>query len=329
MPIFSHGIGIDTSDHHIRIAAVNAQGMPQGLFELVLPSGYIVDDKIQKPEKLAEQIQKLLKKQQITYKKQDATLLIPESRIFSLGLMVKRENRQKIHQEDIVLRVQEEIPISIKEVKLAIRQGRKTKTQAFFSVFAAEAQCVTDAMDVLHDGGFDIKVVESNNKALNRLVYQCADKKYHLTKANEAMMIVDIGHRWTNITAYDKDGLLLFSRSVKVRSFSSHGKGNAQKMTKPQIEHLQAYIQESLQYFQNEKYDIPYIVLAGVEALQHDIVTACRKHIVDISIMQIGDMIQLPNTTPKDIHTFGAAIGAALRANRINHYKNEHNFLAI
>ncbi len=158
---------------------------------------------------------------------------------------------------------------------------------------------------------FQIVAVEANTKALWRLVTSVGSKDVLPKKNNQLIGIVDIGNSWMNVSLYTASGATLYSRST---SYS----GTSQKAVESIIE----TIRETVVYFSQEKREISSFILAGVEAEDKVIE---EKEMV---IKKIGEIVKVANHSPKEIHTYGAAIGAALRTVHLRRDAYQHNLLS-
>lgn len=328
MPLLSSGIGIDVSDHHIRIAYVNHSGIPVGLYELVLSPGYIVDDKIEKPKELKEQIKKLLVKSGISDISADTTILVPESRVFSTSFVMSADKISKEEKKaKMIEKGQEDIPMPFKDAFIAFRDGAKVSEGVRGTVLAVQKDILNSLQTVFAGEQFPLVAVESNNKAVDRLYANFGLPEFLITEDTQMLMIVDIGHRWTNITVYDITGATVFSRSIAVRKLTDKSGGKLKLITKDVLIKICGAIKEAHKFFSESGYSIPFIIIAGVEGGQPNVAELCDKSIKSSKVIRMGSVVSIPNISEKELQIYGSAIGAALRSVKQHKYRKDHNFI--
>jgi hypothetical protein len=327
MSLFSSGIGVDISDHHIRLAWVSHTGTPKGLYELSLTPGLIVDDKIVKPKHLKKEMVALFAKSQLDQLTIPKVILLPESRLFSTSFQLSRE----VKGEDLTLTAkkigQRSIPIPFNQTFVDVAQGATIGDQIRTGVFAVQKSILEPLIDIFSHEQRPLVAVEGNNLAVFRLYQQFYNGPKQRLAENDLVMIVDVGHRWTNITLYDKIGLLIFSRSIALRKLSDTSRGISKKLTAEAIAHVCSVMKETLEYFQSQGNVVKLAIVAGVEGEQKEIYQACAKDLKPFPVVRVGEAVTVPDASPTDVHVFGAAIGAGLRASRARHYAARHNFL--
>ncbi len=327
MGIFSAGIGIDVSDHHIRLAWVSHSGTPKGLYELSLTPGLIVDDRIVKPKALRKEIVALFAKSNLDQIEAPKVVLLPESRMFSTSFPLPRDVKGEELIGSAQRMGQRSIPIPFRQAVVDVAQGEVTDDQVMTGVFVVQHEVFDPLISVFAHERRPLVAVEGNNLALFHLYQQFGEKAVRHLSEKELVMIVDVGHRWTNITLYDKIGMSIFSRSIALRKLTDSSRGVSKKLTSEAITHICVATKETLAYFTAAGYAVKLALVAGVEGEQKDIYQTCAKELNPFPVIRIGDAVTVPDASPTDVHVFGAAIGAGLRAASARHYAPRHNFL--
>ena len=329
--MLSTGIGLDISDHHVRIAWVNHQGAPKGLYELVLPSGYVVDDSIKKPDALKKQLAKLIAESALSSLEANTVLLLPESRIFLTSFELPGKLSADVERAQALKMGQSELPIPFGDAFVFVKTGYKAKKKGRVrkSVLAVEKGIVNQYSQAFSAASFPFVAIESGGKSLFRLFERFGDSALQLQRSKDVLVVVDIGHRWTNLTAYDKIGAAIFSRSFTLRGLTEKSGGKVHALTAKHIASICSNTQEALSFFEASGLHVPLVLLAGVEGAQEGVFHTCQKSIQKQRILRLGEAVSVPDASLEDVHAYGAAIGAAIRAARPSHYKKDHNFLPV
>lgn len=323
MPILSTGIGIDISDHHVRIAWLGRRGGLKGLYELELEHGLIEDDQVIKKDKMSAQIIALIGKTEIVDEKEPTTILIPESRVFSKALSFPRTKDEESLILQAKTRAQQEIPIPFSIADVQIEYAKKNKETSDLTIFAVQKEIIENIKNAFSLTTFELVAMEVNNQAVYRLfnVYGSEDSR----QGSDLLMIIDIGHRWTNLSLFDIMGRQVFSRSVHVRSNAS--KGRAEKLATSDIGKICVGINETIAFYKTQDVKIALGLIAGVEGEQVEVGKQCQKDVKDCPIRRVSEMVQIPGAKASEVHIYGAAIGAALRSIKLSKHKKVHNFL--
>ncbi len=324
MGIFSSGLGIDFSDHHVRIARVSHGGKPLGLFELVLPSGLIHDDTIIKPKHLKKELGNLLQKAGIQDLNDPTFILVPESRVFSTSFVVSKKLKKDELVKSATLQAQKDIPIPFSGAEVGVHKGLSVEGGVRVGVNVVRKDLVKSIVDSFSLANFSLSGLEANNAALNRLFREYSVSDFELKDQKALLMIVDVGHRWTNITLYDKMNTLVYSRSIALRQLKDTSRGKVKKISKQMIEKICNGISETINYFEPLGAKVPFAVVAGVEGAQEPISQQCSKRTKGCIIRRIGEMVDLGEVSPEDVHSYGAAIGAGYRAARQSHFSKDY-----
>ena len=307
---YTSGLGVDISEHHIRFAKVNLLNKIEWLHEITLPEGLVVDERVIKVEELKKIIEEAIKKTPIAGSRLKTTLLMPESRVFSTSFLLEDGFGQTTFTREVLARAQKDIPVPFDQAQIAVSKAGREEKGTRVSVYAVEKSVFESFKSVFELPYFQIVAVEANTKALWRLVFSIGAKDILPKRNNQLIGIVDIGNSWINVSLYTASGATMYSRST---SYS----GASQKA----VESIVETIRETVVYFSQEKREVSSFILAGVEAEDKKIEEK------DLVIKKIGDIVKVANHSAKEIHTYGAAIGAALRSVHVRKAAYQHNFI--
>lgn len=325
--MFQSGIGIDVSDHHVRFARSSFSGKSLGLFEFVLPSGLIVDDLVVKPKTLNKELSRLTAEAGLASFEDNAVILIPESRVFSTSFSINRSIKGEELIAEATSLAQKDIPIPFSQAYVDVHKGIRVNDDFRVSVVVTEKPAVTNLVHAFSSMPFSLELAEFNSAALFRLYREYGKKEFMVPKITDLVMMVDIGHRWTNITLYGNGGTVIFSRSIALRKLSDTSRGVVKRISKSMIQRICKGISDALVIFEMEDIRVPLVLIAGVEGAQQDIIKHCSKIIKNCVIRRIGDIVKVDGYSAEEIHSHGAAIGAALRASKSKHFFNDHKIL--
>lgn len=284
---YTSGLGVDISEHHVRFAKVNLLNKIQWLHEINLPEGLVVDERIVKTDELKKIIDDALKKTPLNNSKIKTTLLMPESRVFSA------------HGD--LLKAQQDIPVPFENAQIAV-SGE--------TIYAMEKSVFDSFKSVFDLPHFTLVTSEANTKSIWRLIKFLGSKEIFPKNDKNLIGIVDIGHSWINISLYTAAGATMFSRSFSYSGALSKA-----------VESVVGTIKETVVYFLQEKREVGTFILAGVEAEDQ------RIEEKDLVIKRIGEVVKVADHSSKEIHTYGAAIGAALRTVHLRRDAYQYNFL--
>lgn len=313
------GIGVDVSDHHVRIAHMNFFGSLQKLIEIELPEGLVQDEKVVEADKLKEIVNKRLEKEGLVDGGLKTTLLVPESRVFASSMLLPGTKRGEEARHEAIDRAQREIPIPFEQAVPVVSFGAKEEGQTRTTVYAIERDVFDGLKNVFDPKQFRLIAMEANSKALLRL-FQHYGKSSLQVKDNKTLIgLVDIGHSWATISIYLPDGSNLFSRTI---SFHRVGGASKESGRLPQttVEFIHSTIEEVVLYFKEKQMKIGLFLFAGVEA-EDD------RFKKGESFYQMGDVGEVHGQKKRAIHIFGAAMGAALRSIHPFQYHRQHNFI--
>ena len=321
------GVGIDISEHHIRLARVSVFGVVKELIEIEIPDGLIVDEKVEKLKEVQELFQKKFRASSFKDISLRATVLLPESRVFSHGFLLGKEIKGKELKEKSLSIAQREIPILFTHAKTAISQGSQEAGGVRTTVYAVDSDVADGFQNVISVMPFNIIAVETNSKAILRLIYKYRAKEHLTTKLADLIALVDVGHTWVSVTVYTPKGSNMYSRS---NSYIQLGvKTVNRKLPKKGVEKsIIDTIKEIVVYFNNHEQAITSVYISGLDLLDKQAVSEINKIIgKDSSVFKLGDTLSIKGLDDKKIQTFGPAIGAALRSAVPWKYTYQHNFL--
>ena len=319
------GVGIDISDHHIRMAQISYFNRIEYLHEIVLPDGLVQDEKIVKTAELKKLLQEQIKSSPFAKTKIKTTILVPESRVFSSSFVLKGKQKGEEMKLEAMKRGQKDIPLPFGQAITSISQGSSEDGGVRTTVYAAQKEIVKNIQDLFDPNIFKVHSMEANTKALFRL----CKKLVHTglpTEEKNLIGIVDIGHSWTTISLYTPRGSSVFSRTFSYQKSVSQDQNSA-LLSQKTVDMIISTILESVVYFDENGMKASLFILAGVEATSQNLIAASKKIKDKTSIKQIGQIVKVPGITPEQVHTFGPAIGAAIRSVHSHKYSYQHNFI--
>lgn len=312
------GIGVDVSNHHVRIAHMGVFGAIKKLIEIDLPEGLVQDDQVVDGEAVKKIISEKMKKEHLTESPLRTTVLIPESRVFASSFLLPRSMRGIEREAEAIEQAQRDIPIPFEQATVSISYGGREGGSVRTTVYVAEQGVVKGLKQVFDPANTELTALEANSKALLRLFQRFGKSEMQMRESKTLIGLVDIGHAWATISLYTKEGSNLFSRSI---SYKQDGvRGTVPRLPEKIVDLIHSTLEEVVVYFQEKQWKISAFLFAGVEAED-------ERFKKDGQTYQMGDVVKIVGRTKKDIHTFGAAIGAALRSVRPYRYAPQHNFL--
>jgi prepilin-type N-terminal cleavage/methylation domain-containing protein len=331
MSTFIGGIGIDISEHHIRITQMGMFGSITKTTEITLPDGWIVDEEVLEKEEVQKKIDELFKKEKIGHVR--AALLLPESRVFSTSFLLPTGTKGEAVQTQALERAQRDIPIPFAQAVTSVSQGERTENGIQTTVYAMEQKVFDGFAQLFEHTQIKIVAIEANTKGVHRLLKNKAKKNGKKgkdgkvkRKRKDVMMVVDVGHSWATMSVYTPKGSNLYSRTISYRHV---GEGLAGKEALPGeiVELLTGAIKDAMVYFDQQELSIQHMYLSGVEALDTALRDAFKgEEFKELQPQWIGDVLPGTQLTKKKIHQFGPSIGAAMRAVHPFRYRYQHNF---
>lgn len=315
---FFTGLGIDVSDHHVRIAQVGLFGSVGKLIEIELPEGLVVDEMIVDHGKVKEILEARLKKEGLFAPATRTTLLVPESRVFASSFLFSSDKRSQEASHEARDRAEREIPIPFDEAVVAVSRGGRAGGQVRTTAYAVERAVYDGLFSVCDPNLFHVVAVEANSKALLRLYQRYGTSGHKERGAMTLIAIVDVGSAWATVSVYAADGSNLFSRTLSYRPAGDTAK--ASRLPQATVDIIHGILEEVMIYFQQKKLEISRFVFAGVEADD-------ERFKKNGAYQPMGDVVAIGSLKKRDVHVFGAAIGAALRSASPIIYRNQHNFI--
>lgn len=313
------GIGVDISEHHVRIAHLSVFGSVQKLIEIDLPEGLVQDEKIVHAEELRKIVNDRLNKEGLVNGGLRTTLLIPESRVFATGFLIPASKSKDAARLEAIDHAQKEIPIPFENAVAVVSRGARVNQQVRTTAYAIEQEVFQGLTQVFDPTHFGITAMEANSKAILRLFQRYGRKDLQVRDANTLVGLIDIGHAWATISLYMPDGSNLFSRTLSYQGVRGDTKDGS-RLPKETVDFIHRTIDEVVVYFNEKKTKIGLFIFAGVEA-EDD------RFKKEGSFYQLGDVVRLGDQKKRAIHTYGAALGAALRSVHPYQYAYQHNFI--
>ncbi len=321
------GIGIDLSDHHIRLAKVGFFGRVVHLEEVVLKEGLVVDDKIEQVDQLKHILADRLNTLNLHGAGYHTTVLVPESRVFSSSFLTEDSVKDSGAMIRAKTQAQRDIPIPFSQARVDVSQGRKEQGGIRTTVYAVEERILKALEDVVAMPLLRPLAFEANTKALFRL-FQCfGNKRLQDAGHTAVVVIVDVGHSWTTVSFYGLGGSNLFSRTIPHHHRMEVSRGS-RLLSSDVVNSIIETIRETMVFFTCKQFTIQAFLLAGVEAADAQLVQKIRAvHQAEIHPQGIAEVVAIPGVKAQDVNRFGSAIGAALRAAKPWRYTYQHNFL--
>lgn len=315
------GIGIDISNHHVRFACVSRFHGVLEMQEIQIPDGIVVDEKVVQPEKLKALIFQGIRQSRLGKKTYRTTALVPESRVFSSSMVMPGSAKKPGIRNQAIRKAQQKIPIPFNQAAIVLAQGKKTKAGHRVNVYVSQKEVLNGLARAVSLPTFKPMAFEVNSKALLRLFTKFAPKKERAIGKKGIIGVVDVGHSWTTIAIYTLFGSLLFSRTLSHKQKETNG-----ELSEETVKSIVETIQEVVQFFTQHKMHISLFMLGGVEAMQPNLVSAVKQQ-KEFRAAPVSDLVVLKGISKKDLHRFGAAIGAAYRSVQPRKYAYQHNFL--
>ena len=321
------GVGIDVSEHHIRLAHVSWLGSVKDTFEIELPDGLIVDDKVVRPEEIKKILKQKLGKVSWAQSPLRTTLLIPDSRVFYSGFMLPKSLKGDALQTEALSRAQKQIPVPFSKARTDITQGDRLDDSVRTTVYAVEQEVINGFQDIFSETPLNIMAIEANSKAVFRLVQKYPHNDQKNEKNSEGVIVVaDLGRQWMTMSVYTQKGSCLYSRSVSY-AHSSKENNDKEEVSKSVVDIVSGALQETVIYSTKNGMKIQHVLLSGVEAWGKSFELLSKKKIEEVSLVRLGDILSVHYMSAKDVHVFGAAVGAALRASFPMRYGYQHNLI--
>ncbi len=328
MKLFQDRIGIEISDHHVRLAHLSSSLSLKGLHEVVIPHGDIIDDRVINPKRAADLVTELFTSGKIATKSAGATLIIPESRAFSASFRAA-EGRVEDQIPDLKKRAQQKIPIPFQKSSVGVYVPKPERGETpMVGLFAIQKEIVQAYEQiVIHNPQITLEFAEPAHMSIYRALLPVLGDPAKAYPETQVDLLVDIGYRWINIVVYNRHGLAIFSRSMAIRPHTDTGTGELIQLDADMLKSITDAVNETMTFLKKRKFTIPKLILAGTEASTEKTLAACQGAILDTDIEQVGALMALPDVEPQMTHKFLAAIGAGMRKKHRQGIESEPNFL--
>jgi len=325
---FTTGIGIDISQHHLRLAQVSLFGTVWNTHEIELPEGLIQDDAVLKPSELQTLIKQKLSRLSWIQPGTPAVLLLPDSRVFYYGDLYPSSLKGSQLKAMVFEKAQKEIPLPFSQAILTLSQGDRVEDQTRTTVYAVEREVIKGFTSLFSERLVRLIAVETNSKSVLRFVQKTIRSEHrHLLKQNNVFFLIDLGSSWMNASVYTKKGACLYTRSIPYKQFT-HEKRSSAKLPQTIVDSIAGVIDEIVLHFRQEGISLECVLLSGVEAWDERFIAKPLSEEGTLSVIRVGDVLDVKTLTPKELHVFGACIGAGIRAATPFIYNYQHNFLS-
>lgn len=198
--------GLDISDHSIEALVLSKPffGKPRvkAYARTVLRGEVVKDGVIKKPEKLAENIARLLASAEPKpIKIKDGILSLPESQVFTAIFKFPAGLKTSEIKNTISYKAEEVIPFRSSEIYYDFKKiGEQDKTQEIFYV-AVPKPVVDSYLAVLKSLGLQAVALDLESISSARALFETGKK------ANDAKLLIDLGARTTNLNIFDGRGV--------------------------------------------------------------------------------------------------------------------------
>lgn len=321
------GLGIDVSDHHLRLAQVGFFGSVLRVHEVVLPEGLIVDDQVEKPDDLKAILKDTFTTLGLSDHPYRTSVLVAESRVFSHSVLiqgsVKGEERKTRAREA----AQREIPVPFSQAQVCTALGGKEGDQTRMAVCVIEKKVFEPLHAVFSGGLLRLVAMEANTKSLFRVLTKYAGETLQTIPLGSLIAIVDVGHAWTTLSLYRRSGENVFSRTIP-NGLKEKINGKTIELSKGVVDSIIGTINETVLFFEQTQKRVGLVIFAGVEAQDDRFKETLSKGDEKFPTHLISDIIKIEGISKIQLHAFGSAIGVALRSARPGAYQQQHNFLS-
>lgn len=325
-PHTPNSIGIDMSDHVVRIVAMNQHGKKKRITHFgqqTFPAGVLVNGIIQNADTVVEVVKKLLATMHLRHHHATAVVSLPEYHGF-----IKTVHLQ---DEPIEKEIQKHLPFPYDEV--TIDTVAEDHTVSFAAV---KTDIATSYAETIEAAGLHVRALEIESQAIARLFIP------HGTLP-ETIVLGDMGRNHTTVLVVYK-GRIDFTHTSKLISGKMltesieealgipETEAEKMKMTKQEDAKIHAVIQEHTKSLGNElkrvihfhqehaAQDTPqYIVylIGGGSQIQH--IRQYLEEYIHYPVQQakIAESLLLPDSLQSEMLSYGTAIGLALRTTNL------------
>lgn len=339
----SRALGIDISDRTLELFELKKKFSK---FEVIsyarseLREGVVDNGEVLDSDELAKVIRNLLERAEPKKPKTpNVVLSVPESRTFIHTFQLPSVISEKNVGESIQFMAEETIPLSFDQVYYDYDIVGRTDEHQEVLYVACYKEIVDGYHEVVKQAGLNPVVLEPESLALTRTIVRSGEK--------EAVLIVDVGARTTNVTVYDHGGIR-YSLTLKVggrtllkaisealhvdtkraeqllesvglvHEFKSGEEGTFQTAIDPLIKEIVSSIERAEQsYTKRTGTRIEKIVLSGGVSLTPGFVSHVRTRLGEKVVLSNPlEGIQYSDESLKRVKEpvlYGTAIGLALR----------------
>lgn len=199
-PLF---IGLDISATAIKLLELSEAGKHHRIESFAiqpLPTGVIVDKAIKNPEALIDALQSI--RTRLTSKNNVVAVAVPDSSVITKRITVDSELSEHEVEAQVLIEAEKFIPYPLQEVSLDFEMlgpNPNKPDQTDVNVVASRTENIHSWVNVLAEGGFDVRLVDVESYAVERacrMISQQCDQGLQ----DKVVAVVDIGSSITNIT---------------------------------------------------------------------------------------------------------------------------------
>lgn len=199
-------VGIDISDHSIEVLGLDKDREIFAYSRVLLEEGIVHDGTILKKEELVAQLKKLFANAKPNplndQKNLKAIMSLPESKVFIHYFNVPKHVRGNALKQKVFEESSKIIPIDPKQVVWDYTTSSEKEMQRV--VYIGTSKETVDAyVAVMNAVGIELLAVDIESLSLSRSLLRAGSS-----------MIVDMGARTTNISIFNRDGILAISVTI-------------------------------------------------------------------------------------------------------------------
>lgn len=287
-------IGIDISDHLVKILQLSKKREVLAYAEGVLDSGIVDDGKIIKKEELAAKIKELIENAKygrfINLAKPRAILSLPESKIFTYFFNIEKGLKKEKLEQKILEEALNIMPVDLESIywDYITAQDKNGQTVLYAGVMKKIAD---DYVETILLAGIEPVILDIEVESLSRSLIKPAFLK-------SGTMIIDIGTRTTNISVFDKNDMVglsiiipiagmhftkILSKKLKIKDDEAEKIKKEKGLNKDKQDNkiflildqemrlVTDEIKRAINYFEDKYIKIGTIVLTGGSALMPEI----------------------------------------------------------
>lgn len=287
-------IGIDISDHLVKILQLSKKREVLAYAEGALDSGIVDDGKIIKKEELAAKIRELIENAKygrfIDLVKPRAILSLPESKIFTYFFNIEKGLKEEKLEQKILEEALNIMPVDLESIywDYITAQDKNGQIVLYAGVMKKIAD---DYIETILLAGIEPVILDIEVESLSRSLIKPAFLK-------SGTMIIDIGTRTTNISVFDKNDMIglsiiipiagmhftkILSKKLKIKDDEAEKIKKEKGLNKNKQDNkvflildqemrlITDEIKRAINYFEDKYIKIGTIVLTGGSALMPEI----------------------------------------------------------